>query len=85
MEEDDANLHQEGGGAAGVRIFFNCVESRSDLRIIDLGGHLPHGKGPGGGFRTRWQVGGCGGSRGGKRMGSGRTSRRQRKERRRGS
>ena len=49
MEEGEYNPQQGGGGAAGVRIF---LSSRGGVGVAlwigDLGGHPPHGKGPGG-------------------------------------
>ena len=48
MEEDDDNPQQRGGGAAGVWILFlSRVAGVVDLQLGDLGGHPPHGKGPG--------------------------------------
>ena len=78
MKEDYKNNHQEGGGAAGLRILFQSRGAGGvSLRLGGLGSHPPHGKGPGWGFRTRWQDGLWGGSCGGNLTGSGRAPRRR--------
>ena len=48
MEEDDVNPQQGGGGGGtGVRLIFKSRGAGgAALRIGDLGGNPPHGKGP---------------------------------------
>ena len=49
MEEDDQNPQQEGGGAAGVWLLLLSRGAGGVYCWLRyLGGHPPHGKGPGG-------------------------------------
>ena len=55
-EEDNTNTQQVGGRATGVRILLKRRGADgAALPIRDLGGHPPHGQGPGEGFIPRGQ------------------------------
>ena len=49
LEVDVAHPQQGGGGATGVQILFKCYGTGgTTIQIGYLGGHPPHGQGPGG-------------------------------------
>ena len=49
LEQDITHPQQGGSGAAGVRlIFLGLSTGGTTLQSGDLGGHPPHGQGPGG-------------------------------------
>ena len=54
LEEDVAHPQQGRGGATGVRILFTCYDTGgTTIQIGYLGGHPPHGQGPGEGAQAQ--------------------------------